>query len=121
MSFTSRRGRPRKEIIKIRQEKDFGTAELQEKRSRGLTREPLDVCKERGIVNDDQYAAAMHFRWLYTLRFGAPTVSAIGLESRYGRELASNDENWQAEREREYALAIKALRGGGSWPNSAKA
>ena len=105
MGFTSRRGRPKskeKMEIKGREEKDFGTAELQARRAKGLTAEPIDKCKEKNIISDEQYGAALHFRWLYTLRFGAPGVSAIDLDGFKGRDIRNNDEIWQSEREKEY-------------------
>src|ERR1700752_1949678 len=115
MGFTSRRGRPRrKEAMKLREERDLGTLELQAKRLRGLTKEAIDICKEKSIIDEDQYAASLHFRWLYTLRFGVPTISAVNPEFGYGRDLRSNDEKWQAEREKEYGLAVTNLRSCGA-------
>lgn len=115
MGFTSRRGRPKTaEIIKIREEKDLGTKELQERRAKGLTLESIDKCKQKELITDEQYSAALHFRWLYTIRFGAPGVSAIDLTKPCGYELRSNDEMWQSEREREYSMAVEKLRAEGA-------
>jgi len=115
MGFTSKRGRPKGQgAAKGREEKDLGTAELQAKRAKGLTREPIDICKDKEIISPEQYSSALHFRWLYTLRFGAPGVSAINLDAYYGREIGTNDEAWQAEREKEYAMAVEKLRQAGA-------
>ncbi len=117
MGFTSRRGRPKNAVnteIKLRQQKDLGTLELQARRAKGLTSEPIDICKQKSIISDEQYSAALHFRWLYTLRFGAPGVSAVDLNSCFGREIRNNDEIWQAEREKEYAMAVEKLRSAGA-------
>lgn len=114
MGFNTKRGRPKTKEIAKQEEKDLGTKELQEKRSRGMTREVIDIVLEKNLISGEQYSAAMHLRWLYTVRFGAPTVSAINLEIDCRRESGRNDEVWQMEREKEYAMAIEKLRAGGS-------
>lgn len=115
MGFSSKRGRPKtKTATKAVDERDLGTLELQAKRLSGVTKEAIDVIREKDLISSLQYSAAMHLRWLYTIRFGAPGISAINLEVNHGREISRNDEIWQAEREREYAMAVEKLRAGGS-------
>jgi hypothetical protein len=106
MSFTTRRGRP----PKPRETEDHGTPETRAKHSAGLLHEPLDLCLERGIITREQHWCGLHLRWLYTLRYGAPSITSHWwriLETQHGprvREVA-----WQEEREREYAEARAAL------------
>lgn len=121
MGFSTKRGRPKKtevklEIIINRKPEDKGTEELQAKRMLGLTAEPIDICREKGLIDAGQYTAALHFRWLYTIRFGAPGISAFDIEnhSNYGRNTRAYDEAWQASREMEYAMAVEKLRSRGA-------
>ena len=115
MGFTSKRGRPKTvTLVKGREEKDLGTLELQMRRARDMTTEPIDICKKKSIIKADQYSAAMHFRWLYTIRLGAPGVSAVNLDAFGGRNIAQNNEEWQAGREKEYAMAVEKLRQAGA-------
>lgn len=113
MGFSTKRGRPKKTENNV-EEKDLGTIELRIKRLKNLTKEPIDLIKEKGLTSEPQYIAAMHFRWLYTIRFGAPGVSAMNLEDNKGRNNNDNDEEWQAEREKEYSMAVEKLRQGGA-------
>ena len=66
MAFSTRRGRP----PKTRPLVDKGTSELQQKRKHHHTTEPLDLCLYYHIINDEEHKALLHFRWLYSLRFG---------------------------------------------------
>ena len=69
----SRRGRP-----PIHREKeDKGTHELQLKRAAGITQEPVDRWLKQGRLSADMHHCALHFRWLYTLRFGSPSIKAL--------------------------------------------
>ena len=106
MSFSTKRGR--RHAI---DEKDCGTLELQAKRRLNITKEPLDLWLERGIISLALHRAGLHFRWLYTLRYGAPTVSAVNWEYYYGKNLSLENPEWQAAREMEFSAAVKALRG----------
>lgn len=110
MAFSRRRGRKRTTAPVTRTLPDTGTPELRARRRCGQTAEPLDLCHNRGLISDEEHWAGIHFRWLYTLRYGAPTVRAIDL-SETGPEIPQ-EENlaWRAEREQEYALAAAALQ-----------
>ena len=116
MGFSNKRGRPKKAkpVAGGKEEIDLGTAELQKKRRRNLTLEPIDICRSKGLIDEAEHSAALHFRWLYTLRFGAAGISALDLTSLNGREIRDFDEGRQAEREREYAAAVEKLRGVGA-------
>lgn len=104
MAFTSRRGRPRA----ISGVPDTGTPELKRKRASGLTVEPIDLCLEKGIIDEPQHRSGMHLRWLYTLRYGAPSLT-----TRYFLEEATSGattcEQWRSAREQEYLLATRLL------------
>lgn len=105
MAFNSRRGRP----ASTRPKKDFGTPELIAKRRHQLTAEPIDLCLEHGVISRGQHWCALHLRWLYTLRYGAPGITVRDLTLTYGREIRPDDPQWRAEREREYHEAVHLL------------
>lgn len=105
-SFRRKRGRPGKHY----EERDNGTPELQKKRAAGITSEAIDHCLESGAISVRQFRAALHFRWLYTLRFGCPGVRALNLlESDRIAYAAEKNGEWKAEREMEYREAVESL------------
>lgn len=108
LSFTTRRGRPKSNRPQI----DTGTPETIMKRLLGLTTEALDLCMERGIINDRQHWCGIHLRWLYTLRHGVPSVRAndLSYSGNCGQKPVDYDDpHWRAAREKEYNTAINAL------------
>jgi hypothetical protein len=105
MAFRTTRGRPKKQQPAT----DTGTPELVMKRLCHVTTEPLDICLERGLITDTQHSAALHFRWLYSLRYGTASVSALDLSDPGGRELKERDPTWLAAREVDYRLAMEIL------------
>jgi len=108
MSFTAKRGRPKtKPIGRI---SDFGTEQLQAKRRQNITIEPFDLLKQKSLISDEQHWAGLHLRWLYTLKMGAPNISASNLDEFYGRELRAENDDWREQREAEYDFAITALQ-----------
>lgn len=104
-SFSNRRGRPKSERPKF----DTGTPETVMKRLQGTTSEALDLCLERGIINKRQHWCGVHLRWLYTIRYGAPSVSAVQLCYYDGGKGRPEDESWRMQREKEYNDAISQL------------
>ncbi len=104
--FSTRRGRPPKARI----EHDYGTPELQAKRAVNLTDEAIDVCLERRIISRAQHWAGMHLRWLYTVRYGAPSLTShwwrISDDTRSPR---TDHSNWRDAREQEYNEARALL------------
>lgn len=104
MAFSTRRGRPRA----TSGVPDTGTPELRRKRQLGITVEPIDLCLEKGIISPDQHRSGLHLRWLYTLRYGAPSLT-----TRYFREDAGAGQltcdQWRGAREQEYLLATRLL------------
>jgi len=100
-----RRGRPRS----TRPNTDTGTPELVMKKLLGETTETLDLCLEKGLITKDQHWCGIHFRWLYTLRFGAPSVRAIDPTHIGGIDIKTDDPDWRAAREIEYHEAIRTL------------
>jgi len=107
MRFTNKRGRPKSSISKAKQ--DLGTPELQAKKQSNITKEPLDLCYERNLINADQRWAGIHLRWLHTIRFGLPNVTSISFDLYDKFSKTENDEDWQQAREIEYKSAIKLL------------
>lgn len=105
MGFSRKRGRPKTE----KQEKDLGTVELREKRNRDMTAEPIDLCLKRGLIDQLEHESAIRLKWLYTLRFGAPGISAYNPE-KVGKSCFRADcEEWLKARSYEYDQALTAL------------
>lgn len=106
MGFTTQRGRPKTRNCT----KDTGTPELIMKRLHHVTSETIDLCLAKHIITPVQHWCAVHLRWLYTLKFGAPSVCVRDLTDAGGRETAYDDPQWRAEREEEYRHALEGLR-----------
>ncbi len=111
--FRSRRGRPPLE----RPQTDLGTPELILKRAHGETAETLDLCLERGIITPSQHRYGLRFRWLYTLRYGAPSVSAFDISDPAGGPSSArpDDPQWRLTREAEYHHAATHLKSTGCY------
>lgn len=108
--FTSRRGRPTAPTTP--RDTDLGTPELIMKRACGQTSEAVDVCLEKGLIDRQQHRAALHMRWLYTLRFGAPGISAADVMRLHRHESQSiaDVSLWRQQREQEYEQAAQLLK-----------
>lgn len=107
MAFSTQRGRPRNPV----NDNDCGTPELRLKHALNLTREPVDLCLEKGLITAEQHWCALHLRWLYTLRYGAPSLTrnyTDRIDSPYppGGE---DDPAWRTLREAEYHAATALL------------
>jgi hypothetical protein len=102
------RGRPKLE----RPEIDLGTPELQRKRMKNLTAETLDQLLEHDVITQDQHWCAIHFRWLYTLRYGSPSPHITDfIDSR--RSNPMDNPEWRCAREAEYHEAASLLHRAG--------
>ncbi len=102
-----RRGRPKTKYG----QKDFGTPELQKKRSQFLTIEPIDLILSKGLISEEQHRIAMHFRWLYTIIFGLPSITAYDPSDLGGRcQSKHTDERWIIANKERYYEAIKKLK-----------
>lgn len=106
MAFSTQRGRPKSRAP----ETDPGTPELRLKHALGATAEPIDLCLSKSLITVGQHRAALHLRWLYTIRYGAPVIT-----TRYGdRELMGttpeDDPLWRSSREAEYHAATALLK-----------
>lgn len=109
--YRKRPGRPRSNRSKV----DQGTLELRRKYAAGHTKEPFDLCLEQGVMRESEHEAGLRFRWLYTLQFGAPDISAADIEGVSGKILRTpRDEAWLTSRNEEYGAAIEALRACGA-------
>ncbi|MFO1242603.1 MAG: hypothetical protein U1E36_05305 [Rickettsiales bacterium] len=106
MAFRSRRGRPRL----VKKDMDQGTPELQEKRASGSTAEPLDLLLARRLITERQHAAGRRLRWLYTLVFGTPHVTAASFDLFESHRLRMDNTSWRAQKEIEYQKAISILK-----------
>ncbi len=107
-SLNKKRGRPKKNLPTT----DTGTPETIMKRLLGVTSEALDLCLERGIINEKQHWCGIHLRWLYTLRHGVPGVRAVDLTkpiNETDNSIDYEDPVWREAREREYSNAISTL------------
>lgn len=107
MSFSTRRGRPAKPKLM----RDNGTPELQAKHRLGLTGEAIDLCLERQLISREQHWAGLHYRWLYTVRYGAPSLSSHWWRLCNEGHTGTRTENgaWRAAREQEYSEARTLL------------
>lgn len=106
MAFTTRRGRP---PASHREKNDLGTPELRKKRVQKQTIEPLDLCLEKGIISELHHWCGIHLRWLYTLRYGAPSVSSRDISDVSHGTIRLDDPEWRALREHEYHEAVHLL------------
>ncbi len=110
LTFSLKRGRGRPK--NNRPTTDTGTPETVMKRLLGVTTEALDLCLERGIINQKQHWCGIHLRWLYTLRHGVPSVRALDLSQHIDNNQKSIDYEdlvWREAREKEYNEAINTL------------
>jgi hypothetical protein len=105
MGFSRKRGRPALQ----KSQDDKGTNELQRKKSLGITAEPLDLCLKKGLICDEEHNAGIRLRWLYTLRFGAPDISAYSLDRRGKSCVQSDNDEWLHPRQLEYNNALTTL------------
>lgn len=88
---------------------DRGTPELIQKRQMGLTTEVLDICLERNYINEKQHRAALHLRWLHTLRHGNPSLSSSSGFYLQDTQIRHDDPAWRDAREEDYRIAIGQL------------
>lgn len=107
MAFTTQRGRPRKPPVTH----DPGTPELQQKRRNDQTQEPIDRCLSHGLISAEEHRAALHLRWLHTLRHGAPKLTThYAMAAASSATASPTHESWRSAREAEYRLALELLR-----------
>ncbi len=71
--------------------------------------EPLDLCLVHQMISPEAHKAGLHLRWLYTLRFGAPSISSTDLTLEAGTSTKVRNTHWQSEKEREYRAAVQLL------------
>jgi hypothetical protein len=107
MAFSTRRGRPPRPTTHGH---DLGTPELCFKRAHGLTDEPIDRLLHRGLISQHQHWCGLHLRWLYTLRYGAPSLTTHYTDSHYCNTAGEDDPTWRTLREREYMEAAALLK-----------
>ena len=109
MGFSYRRGRPKQ----VQEEEiDRGTVELRQKRRAHITIEPLDWLRQESHISPQQHWCGLHFRWLYTLRYGTTTPQSLDAAREQGIIHKREYEEWQNEREQEWRAAIHELQSG---------
>jgi len=106
MAFSSKRGRPKQ----TKQPHDHGTPELVAKRSAGHTREPLDRLLDKRLITPRQHWCGLHLRWLYTLRYGAPSIACRAFHIADAPRPRTDDPEWRTAREAEYKEAVCTLQ-----------
>ncbi len=107
MAFSTQRGRPRKPAL----DNDPGTPELRLKHALRFTAEPIDLCLEKNLITTEQHWCGLHMRWLYTLRYGAPSLTTHYTDHAAPASPPPNDDpTWRAMREQEYHDAITLLK-----------
>jgi len=109
MASARRRGRPKSVKTPI----DLGTPELNLKRAFYHTTESLDLLLEKGLISPTHHWCGMHLRWLYTLRYGLPCVSAVDTSCIINCTTREADNEWRQARETEFneiMTRLNALR-----------
>lgn len=106
MAFSRKRGRPKVE----KEKNDYGTLELRNKRLLELTTEPLDLCLKKQLIKLEEHEAGIRLRWLYTLKFGSPDISAYSFEPAGSSCFRNDDKEWLSARHVEYENAIYAIQ-----------
>ena len=99
-----KRGRPR-----LSQNSPAKFSNLPAKEKIIVTSEPLDIYFKDKIISEDEHQSGMRLRWLYTLRYGAPTlqtklIQQQGFESKY------NDEKWLVNKQQQYRFILGELQ-----------
>lgn len=106
MAFSTRRGRPRR----IQQDtRDLGTAELRRNHALGTTTEPIDLCVQKKLITPAQHWCGLHLRWLYTIRYGAPSLTTHYILEATSSGPAQDCDAWRIQREQEYRQAVDLL------------
>ena len=93
----NKRGRPK--IKKSRFDK--GTKELRQKKALEITTHPLDYCLKHKIITYKQYLSGMKLRWLYTLKYGSPTIQSKQLTEVFFTP-KEYDQKWLMEKQKLY-------------------
>lgn len=106
MTLKRRRGRPKQDRPTI----DYGTVELQRKKNLGLTTEPLDLYLDKDLIDNQQHQAGLRLRWLYTLHFGLPNVTAYNPEYHGSSCIKVENTLWMADRKAEYHQCVDMLK-----------
>lgn len=107
MAFTTQRGRPRPALPPV----DLGTPELRLKHSLRITVEPIDLCLEKELISQEQHWCGLHLRWLYTLRYGAPSLTTYYTDHEARSPIPQMDDpEWRSQRELEYHQAVRLLK-----------
>lgn len=106
MAFAARRGRPKKTTP---DGPDLGTPELQRRHRRQETAEPIDRLTANGTLDANEYWCALHFRWLYTLRYGTVTPASLDPARIKGMLHKKIYLQWQQDREQEWKTAVTLL------------
>lgn len=92
---------------------DLGTPELAAKRLLDYTKEPLDLFREKGLIDNDQHYAGMKFRCLHYIFFGTPNATAYDIEYEGRTTFASyepEDQEWLEKKNMLYKQAASMLR-----------
>lgn len=100
-----KRGRPALKLIEC----DKGTIELRIKKQLGATTEIIDLILEKELITQQQHLAALHFRWLYTLKFGIKSLTSA-YNNTYAEISYLHSESWREEREAEYNSILNILK-----------
>lgn len=72
-------------------------------------RESIDTCLQNGLLTLSQHRLALKLRWLYTVQFGLPTVSAYNILKIKGRDIPKYDEQKLFELRDEYKRVTEYL------------
>ena len=71
--------------------------------------EPLDIYLKKNIISAEEHQCGIRLRWLYTLRYGAPSLQTK-LSQHQGYGLRHRNEKWLMEKQRKYRLIVGELQ-----------
>ncbi len=88
---------------------ELGSRDMGFKRTSPVTKEPLDLCFEKGLITLEQHQYGMRFRWLYSIRFGAIGASS-NFPCIYSYKSNNYDAAWLAKKQLEYRFVMDCLK-----------
>ena len=100
-----KRGRPKNISTSI----DKGTIELQKKRMNNLTTESLDLCLQKNIITPIEHMSGVKLRWMYTLKFGVPTIQSKLLQMKF-YDSKNYNEKLLEDLQKKYRDVIESLK-----------
>ena len=74
------------------------------------SKEIIDVLKEKQLITNAEYEAALYFKKIFIVNFGSPSVTAYDLRRIPGRDPEKEETKWHSKIALEYKRAAIKLR-----------